>query len=104
MTSVLRKVADEQRGPSPRLWYRVSEVAGMLDVSEATLYRAINAGHFPAVRLTGVGRRDGRGGGRLVVPAQAVERLAEMALESWSIVDSADLADGTWDASIGGVA
>lgn len=43
----------------------------MLGVSTATLYRAINAGQFPAVRI-----RD-----RLIVPAKAIEAMTNDAID-----------------------
>jgi excisionase family DNA binding protein len=64
------------RGPR---FLSVAAVARILGVSEVTLYRAIAAGEFPAVRIRG----------RLIVPAGAVEAMAEMALAEQSVVDAA---------------
>lgn len=65
------------RGPR---FLSVAAVARILGVSEVTLYRAIAAGEFPAVRIRG----------RLIVPAGAVEAMAEMALAEQSVVDAAN--------------
>ena len=62
-----------------RRFYSVPEVARMLGMSDMTLYRAIKAGEFPAIRVRG----------RLVVPARAIELLAEAAIAAGSLVDAA---------------
>jgi predicted DNA-binding transcriptional regulator AlpA len=56
----------------------------MFGISPMTLYRAINDGQFPAVRIRG----------RLIVPAQAVEAMAEAAVAEHGIVDAAGWALG----------
>ena len=56
-------------GEAPR-FYSVAQVARMLGMSPMTVYRAINAGEFPAVRIRG----------RLIVPAKAVEAMADEAV------------------------
>lgn len=66
----------------PPAFYSVPETARMLGTSEMTLYRAIQEGQFPAVRIRG----------RLIVPAKAIEALAEAALQS--VVDADWLSDG----------
>jgi excisionase family DNA binding protein len=71
----------ESSHPVPK-FYTVPEAARVLRVDPATVYRAIRAGEFPAVRLRT----------RYVVPVQAVERLAAEAAESLACVDVADLA------------
>jgi hypothetical protein len=43
-----------------------------------TVYRAIAAGEFPAVRIRG----------RLIVPARAVEAMVEMAVSENTVVDA----------------
>ena len=48
-------------------------------MSQMTLYRAIAAGEFPAVRI----------GRRLVVPARVLEDMAEAALSTGMTVDTA---------------
>lgn len=52
----------------------------MFGVNPVTLYRAISAGEFPAVRMRG----------RLYVPAQVLDDMTEAALQSGSVVDTAD--------------
>lgn len=63
----------------------VAEAAEILKVSEITIYRAISADEFPAIKIRG----------RYVVPAKAVDQLEADALarcapteqddESWSV-------------------
>jgi excisionase family DNA binding protein len=67
-------------GPAdaPR-FYSVAQVAGMFGMSPMTVYRAIAAGEFPAVRVRG----------RLIVPARAVEAMAEAAIAERTVVDAA---------------
>lgn len=52
----------------------------MLGMSAMTLYRAINGGGFPAVRIRG----------RLIVPARAIDAIVEMAVSEHTVVDAAD--------------
>jgi excisionase family DNA binding protein len=66
--------------------YSVPEAAALLSISQEYLYRLIQADGFPAVRM-----RAGRGQGRYVVPAKAVERLLDAAVDSASCVESAEL-------------
>ena len=66
-------------GEAPR-FYSVAQVARMLGMSPMTVYRAINAGEFPAVRIRG----------RLIVPAKAVEAMADGAVADRTVVDAAD--------------
>ncbi|MPZ64557.1 MAG: hypothetical protein GEU83_03230 [Pseudonocardiaceae bacterium] len=49
-------------------------------MSPMTVYRAIGAGEFPAVRIRG----------RLIVPAKAVEAMVEAAVADRTVVDAAD--------------
>jgi len=67
------------RPPAPRCFYSVAEVAEMSGISSVTLYRAINAGEFPAVRVRG----------RVIVPARVLDALIEGAVEAGSVVDAA---------------
>ncbi|MEU5690568.1 helix-turn-helix domain-containing protein [Actinosynnema sp. NPDC020468] len=69
-------------GGSSPLFYTVAEAARILRVDAATVYRAIRENAFPAVRLRT----------RYVVPARAVEELAEQAAASGEVVDVARLA------------
>jgi len=57
----------------------VAEQADELGISEVTLYRAIKAGEFPAVRIRG----------RVVIPAGAVDAMAAAALAGGTAVDAA---------------
>lgn len=74
------------RGPTPVTaassetprFYSVAQVARMLGMSPMTVYRAISAGEFPAVRIRG----------RLIVPAKAVEAMAEAAVAEQTLVDA----------------
>lgn len=63
---------------APR-FYSVAEVARMLGTSPVTLYRAIREGEFPAVRIRG----------RLIVPAKAIEAMADLAVTEQTTVDAA---------------
>lgn len=59
----------------------VAQVADLFGgLSEMTLYRAINAGQFPAIRI----RR------RLFVPAEAIEDMTRQALQNGAVVNAAD--------------
>ena len=62
------------------LFLSVAEQAAELGISEVTLYRAIKAGEFPAVRIRG----------RLIIPAGAVTAMADAALSSGIAVDAAN--------------
>jgi excisionase family DNA binding protein len=69
-------------GADARAWYSVGEVADMLGVSEMTLYRDIREGRFPAVKIRS----------RLIVPARALDAMAEAAVTTGGLVDAADWA------------
>jgi excisionase family DNA binding protein len=58
----------------------VAETARALGMSEMTLYRAIKAGEFPAVRIRG----------RLIVPSRVLEELANAAVSENGAVDAAN--------------
>jgi excisionase family DNA binding protein len=62
-----------------RSFYSVSQTARLLGMSQMTLYRAISAGEFPAVRIRG----------RLIVPARAIEQMVDAALYDGALVDAA---------------
>jgi excisionase family DNA binding protein len=59
----------------------------MLGTAPMTLYRAIHAGEFPAVKIRG----------RYVIPARALEEMEQAAVRAHGPVPSADVvpADGT---------
>ena len=54
----------------------------MLNLSAMTLYRAIEAGEFPAIRVRG----------RIIIPARAVDDIEQAAVANNSVVDAADFA------------
>jgi excisionase family DNA binding protein len=65
--------------------YTVPEAAALLSLSQEYVYRLIHADAFPALRM-----RRGRGQGRYVVPAQAVEQLLDFAAGAGNCVDVAE--------------
>lgn len=67
-----------KEGKSPRRWLTVAAVAAELGLSEPTVYRAIRAGEFPAVKVRG----------RYVVPARAIDELEQLAIAG-GLVDAA---------------
>ena len=60
-------------------FYSVAEVARMFGLSTMTVYRAIAAGEFPAIKIRG----------RLIVPARAIEAMAETAAVEQTVIDAA---------------
>lgn len=68
---------------APR-FYSVSQVARIFGMSTMTVYRAIAAGEFPAIKVRG----------RLIVPARAVEEMCEAAMSERSTVDASGWVDG----------
>ena len=68
----------------PAAFYSVSTTARLLGTSEMTLYRAIQAGEFPAVRIRG----------RIIVPVKAIEAMTDAAFQSSGLVEAADWAVG----------
>ena len=56
----------------------VPQVARMIGMSPMTIYRAIAAGEFPAVRIRG----------RLIVPGRALEAMIEAAVAEHTVVDA----------------
>lgn len=75
----LRKQTTEPAAGSPRQFHSVTEVARIFGMSPMTVYRAIAAGEFPAVRIRG----------RLIVPAMAIQEMVEAALAEQGLVDAA---------------
>jgi excisionase family DNA binding protein len=79
--------------------YRVRAVARMLDVSVATIYRAIESGQLTALRI-------GIGQGAIRVPGEAVEEFTalctRLALAGRGVVDTGADAEAT--GSLGEVA
>jgi excisionase family DNA binding protein len=62
--------------------YSVPEAAALLSISQEYLYRLIQGGAFPAVRMRLSGNQ-----GRYVIPAKAVERLLDDATAATSCVE-----------------
>lgn len=56
----------------------------MFGISAMTLYRAISAGQFPAIRVRG----------RLFVPARAVDAMVDAAIAEQTVVDAAGWVPG----------
>lgn len=50
----------------------------MFGMSSMTLYRAISADEFPAVRIRG----------RLIVPAKAIEAMVDAAIADQTVIDA----------------
>ena len=71
-------VSKEAPVEAPR-FYSVTEVATIFGMSPMTVYRAISAGEFPAVRIRG----------RLIIPARAVDEMVDAAMADRSLVDAA---------------
>ncbi len=76
--------------------YSVPEAAALLSISQEYLYRLIQAGGFPAVRMRLGGQQ-----GRYVVPARAVEKLLDDAAADVGCVDVEEWA-GRWQAELAG--
>ncbi len=70
--------ARSERDTEPPAFYSVGQTARLFGMSEMTLYRAIHAGQFPAVRIRG----------RLIVPARAVEAMIETAVHTGALVNA----------------
>jgi excisionase family DNA binding protein len=64
-------------GDRPR-FFTVAQAADLLGLSHSTLFRAIRAGEFPAIKVRG----------RYVVPAKAIDELESSAV-SGGLVDAA---------------
>ena len=75
----LRAGTRELPTEAPR-FYSVAEVARMFGLSTMTVYRAIAAGEFPAVKVRN----------RLIVPARAIEAMAEAAVADQTVVEAAE--------------
>ena len=68
-------VKESEATTSRRRFFTVAQAAKLLGLSEPTLYRAIRAGEFPAIKVRG----------RYVVPARAIDEL-----EAAAIADAAN--------------
>jgi excisionase family DNA binding protein len=71
--------SDPHQRTFQRTFMSVTETAKLLGMSDMTLYRAIAAGEFPAVRVRG----------RLIVPTRAIEEMIDVALADGRSVDAA---------------
>lgn len=78
MRALQQRTSEAAETPRPQ-FHSVTEVARMFGMSPMTVYRAIAAGEFPAVRIRG----------RLIVPARAIEQMVEAALADQGLVDAA---------------
>ncbi len=67
-----------------RKFLSVAQAAELFGMSPMTLYRAINCGEFPAVKIRG----------RFVIPVQAIDAMVEAATSGQGLVDAADWAPG----------
>lgn len=65
-------------------FYTIAEAARLLRLSPMTLYRAVEAGQFPAIKIRT----------RIVVPAQAIDNMVNQALAGNRPVDAAAWARG----------
>jgi excisionase family DNA binding protein len=74
-----------QEGKEPPRFYSVDRTAQILGISKMTVYRAINDGTFPAIRIRN----------RFAVPAKAIDDMEASAIKTRSVVDSADWVDPT---------
>ncbi|HET6294073.1 MAG TPA: helix-turn-helix domain-containing protein [Kribbella sp.] len=72
----------EETRPSEvaRKFLSIAAAAEVLGLSEMTLYRVIQTNSFPAVRV----------GRRLFIPSQALDDMANEAIASGRVVDSAE--------------
>jgi excisionase family DNA binding protein len=78
MTPVPIRAEVGATAPAPR-FYTVAEAAVLVRMSKVTIYRAIRAGEFPAMRVRG----------RVVVPAKAIDALVDAIIAEQSVVDAA---------------
>jgi excisionase family DNA binding protein len=69
----------ESAVPAEPMFYSVASLARVTGMSKMTLYRAIAAGEFPAIRVRG----------RLIIPARALEAMITAATNDQTIVDAA---------------
>ena len=70
----------EDPATQPTRFHTVNEAAELLRVDPVTLYRAIRANSFPAVKIRG----------RYVIPAKALAKIADDATDLLSCVNVAD--------------
>lgn len=83
MTQLRRHFTSTNAEPAKApLFYSVAEVAEMFGMSAMTVYRAIAANEFPAVRVRG----------RLVIPARVLDAIVDAAFDEHGTVDVASFA------------
>ena len=75
-------------GARSAMFLSVGEAANLLGMSGMTVYRAIRAGEFPAVKIRG----------RYVIPRRVIEAMEESALAAGTVVDAAEWAKN-WSAA-----
>jgi excisionase family DNA binding protein len=78
----MRTASDDRTPTSGPTFYTVPEAARLLRVDPATIYRAIRADQFPAIRIPS----------RCIVPARALEAMAEEVAASGKTIDVASMA------------
>lgn len=76
--------------------YSVPEAAALLSISQEYLYRLIQAGGFPVVRMRLRGNQ-----GRYVVPAEAIEKLLNEAASAGCCLETSEWAT-RWQAAVAG--
>lgn len=72
--------ARSRSAPQSQRFLSVATVAAVLGMSEVTLYRAIHAQQFPAVKVRG----------RYVIPARVLDAIEDATLATGVVVDTAD--------------
>lgn len=70
----------DQRVPLQPRFLSVAATARLLGMSEATLYRAIRADEFPAVRVRN----------RYLVPRRVLDAMEDAAMRAMAVVEAAD--------------
>jgi excisionase family DNA binding protein len=65
----------------PKRFFTVAEAASVLRTCDMTVYRAIQAGELPAIKVRG----------RYVIPARAFDDLEDAALASGALVTAGNL-------------
>lgn len=79
----MRNKINESQPEHPR-FYSVPEVARLCGTSAMTIYRAIDAGEFPAIRIRG----------RWIVPAKAIDEIEAAAMNHYEAVDISGISPG----------
>ena len=83
-----------EREPDAPRFYNATEVAAMFGVSRMTVYRAIDDGDIPAIRVRG----------RRIIPARAVDAMVQESIDSMrSSREHTDAPNDELTRAIGGV-